>query len=235
MIQVKSSLNLHELKKLDKNEQVQRLYKENMDNLNNAIKLTFDITELFLSQHIFDYCVVITIINDLNAYIETASHREADILIKKIDNIFEAQPKSRDVLSQAPMKKLLETAKARLRTPAAYKNIENNTQNFEFMVNALKLERILTKPDHPFIILTLNAANMFNALVTTWKLDQERAEEVASQVMNMLKKHKVASPFLEAVYKDTAFICLEALCFDINTKIHQLHSSAASTSRSVFC
>ncbi|MEC9236371.1 MAG: hypothetical protein VX803_09010, partial [Pseudomonadota bacterium] len=89
MLQGKS-LDLHELKKLDKNEHIQRLYKENMDSLNQAIDLTFDLTELFLSEHVFDYCVVITIIKDLNIYIETASHPQADILINKIDNIFEA-------------------------------------------------------------------------------------------------------------------------------------------------
>ncbi|MCS5597391.1 MAG: hypothetical protein NZ828_09065 [Alphaproteobacteria bacterium] len=234
MLQGKS-LDLHELKKLDKNEHIQRLYKENMDSLNQAVDLTFDLTELFLSEHVFDYCVVITIINDLNSYIETASHRQADILLKKIDNIFEAMPKNRDALNQAPIKKLLETAKSRIRDPEAYKIKDDNTHNYEFMVNMSKLERILAKADHPFIILTLNAANMFNALVTTWKMNHEKGEELATRIMRMLNKHKDASPFFEAVYKDSAFICLEALCFDVNTKVHQIHSSAASTARSVYC
>lgn len=231
----KDSLNLHKLKQLDKNKKVLQTQADCIDGLKNALDVTIALTTHYLEKHIFDYCVATNTISELNSYITTASQRESDILIKKMHNLFDATPKNKSVLKQMPLKKLLDNAKMRLLDSEAYKINNRQTANYDFMVNMLKMERTIAKCDHPFIVLSLNAENLFTGLLALWKTAPQQADQYAQDIGLMLNKHKEISPFFELVYKDTAFICLEALCFDIHTNSIQSTYASAYTRQAIRC
>lgn len=235
MQQGKNLLNLHELRHLDKNKKVLQNQEDCLEGLKDAIDVTMNLTKSYLDEHIFDYCVITSTINDLKNYIGEASQREADILIKKMNNLFEATPRNKSILGQMPLKKLLDTAKQRLVSDDAYKKNNEKTTNYDFMVNMLALERAFAKCDHPFIILSLNAENLFTALLTIWKLKSDYADETAQEITELLNQHKMASPFFELIYKDSAFICLEALCFDIHAKCIQKDLGSIMFTKTVRC
>jgi hypothetical protein len=231
----KDTLNLHKMKQIGKSKKALQSQADCIDGLKDALDVTLSLTAHYLEKHIFDYCAITNTISELHTYISTASQREADILIKKMDNLFEATPKNKSVVKQMPLKRLLDTAKMRLLDSDAYKNNDSKTANYDFMVNMLKMERTLAKADHPFIILSLNAENLFTGLLSLWKAAPEKADKYANDIADMLNKSKEVSPFFEVIYKDTAFICLEALCFDIHSNAIQRHYASALISKAVRC
>lgn len=234
MQQEKNLLNLHGIKELSKQDS-KGLSSDCLDGLNAAIAITLELTELYLDEHIFDYCAMTNTICELEHYIQSASHKEADILIKKLHNIFEATPKNQSILKQAPISKLMDAAKKRLGEVEAYKLDNNNKTNYDFMVNTLNMERGLANAEHPFVVLSLNAGNLFTALLTLYQVNQSEAEKLADKVTAMLTKHKHHSPFFEHMYKDTAFISLEALCFDIKVKSFQKDLASTHYTKSIAC
>ena len=218
MHQSKNTVNLRDLKNLDKHKKIQRTQSDCLDSLKDAVDVTLRLTKAYLENKIFDYCLISATIGELEQYIKTANHREAQILISKISNIFEVKPANKSIMTQMPLKQLLKAAKARLLDKEAYKDSNHNKHNYDFMVNMLTLERALAQAEHPFIVLSLNAENLFTALLTAWKINQAYAEEKALEICEILKHHKEESPFFETTYNNSAFLCLEALCFDICVK-----------------
>jgi|TARA_R110002126_G_scaffold13118_3_gene56526 hypothetical protein len=231
----KDTVNLHKINQLDKSKKAIQSQADCIDSLKGALDVTLALTAHYLEEHIFDYCVITNTISELTTYITTASQREADILIKKMNNLFDAAPKNKSVIKQMPLKRLLDSAKERLWDCDAYKINDKKTANYDFMVNMLKMERTLAKADHPFIILSLNAENLFTGLLALWRTAPEDAYKYAQDIGEMLKKNKEESPFFEVVYTQTAFICLEALCFDIHSNSIQKNYASALISKAVRC
>ena len=235
MQQGKTAVNIRDLKKLDKHNKVQQNQEECIDGLKEALDMTMELTESYLDKYLFDYCMLTSTIKDLTEYIKGASQREADILIKKIHNLFEATPKNKAILTQMPVKKLIEAAQKRLSCDEAYKRNNHKMANYDFMVNMLTLERALAKTSHPFIILSLNASNLFTGMVTLWNVDALATEEYAMKLNHMLSSYKSSSAFFEMMYPHTAFICLEALSFDIHTKMLQKEHCAFASGKAIHC
>jgi hypothetical protein len=235
MQQIKNTVNLRDLKNIDKHRKIEKTQNDCLHNLKDALDVTMRLTKAYLENKVFDYCLIAATIGELEQYMKTANHREAQILISKISNIFEVKPANKSIMTQMPIKQLLKTAKARLLDKEAYKGNNHNKHNYDFMVNMLTLERALAQSEHPFIILSLNAENLFTALLTAWKINQPYAEEKALEICEILKHHKEESPFFETTYKNSAFLCLEALCFDICVKHIQKANSSVYHGEAVHC